>query len=120
MADVSRKRQGRLRDGLRAVTIETTLIAVLTALLVVALFFQAESLLSRCLPWAPLIGKISYSVAGFSSCEADRALAWISYRLIETRFSALRERLDSHARSKNNDALHLVVASAPKIRSRAQ
>jgi peptidoglycan/LPS O-acetylase OafA/YrhL len=53
---------GAFKGGWRAMTIGYTLIAITTAMLIVALFLQPRSLLSRCLAWKPIAfaGRVSY------------------------------------------------------------
>jgi len=55
---------GAFKGGWRASTVGFTLIAVTTAAVVLAVFFQPESLLARCLAWPPMVfvGKISYGI----------------------------------------------------------
>ncbi len=55
---------GAFKGGWRASTVGFSLIAVTTAAVVVAVFFQPQSLLARCLAWPPMVfvGKISYGI----------------------------------------------------------
>ena len=55
---------GAFKGGWRASTVGFSLIAVTTAAVVLAVFFQPQSLLARCLAWPPMVfvGKISYGI----------------------------------------------------------
>ncbi len=108
----------------RSATIGFTLMALATALVVIALHLQPESMLSRSLSWSPMVsvGKVSYGVylfhwpvwsalarltqlhaAGALKQEvaaflivwfASVTLAWIHFRVVETRFLWLRSKLE--------------------------
>ncbi len=118
---------GAFKGGWRGATIGFTAMAVTTAAVILALFLQPESMLSRCLSWPPMvfIGKISYGIYLFHEpfwmalarvmglrfeavgtlpqeivavtlvFAASIALAWGHFEIVEKRFLALRDRLDS-------------------------
>ncbi len=118
---------GGFKGGWRAATIGFSLIAVGSAMVLLAVFLRPQSLLARCLAWPPMVfvGKISYGIylfhdplwnalaraMGLRFGEAGTlpqeiaallltffgsvALAWVHFVVVEKRFLAWRDRMDS-------------------------
>ncbi|HUA36628.1 MAG TPA: acyltransferase [Candidatus Binataceae bacterium] len=131
--------------GWHAATLGFTLIAVATALFVIALFLQARSWPARILSTRPLVevGKISYGIYLFHDpvwrmvarlmhlrFEAvgtipqeviaivavwtiSVGVAWLHYRLVETRFLALREPRKESVRPAESTLAMVNSAPAP-------
>jgi peptidoglycan/LPS O-acetylase OafA/YrhL len=129
--------------GWRAATIGFSMIAASTAVFVIALFLQPQSLPARLLSAAPLVfvGRVSYGIylfhdmiwrgvarvmnlrfeaVGTTKQEITAivlvwtisvAVAWLHYRLVETRFLALRDRSREVRRPDQAPAAEPVVAA---------